>query len=64
MLLEQLVYPSLAQLLDTSDPVAVKLELPRCKAVLDYWDKDLKAIFVSYADRLPLTTSVAVSLVM
>lgn len=49
VLLEQLVYPALAQALDTSDPVAVKLELPRCKAVLDYWDKDLKAIFVSYA---------------
>ena len=29
--------------------MAVKLELPRCKAVLDYWDKDLKAIFASYA---------------
>ena len=48
-LIETLVYPSLEEALSQADPMAATLEMPRCKAVLSHWDKDVRAIFKSYA---------------
>ena len=39
----------LEKALENNDPMAAQLDMPRCKAVLRFWTRDVQAIFTSYA---------------
>ena len=48
-LVEEVIYPMLEKALENNDPMAAQLDMPRCKAVLRFWTRDVQAIFTSYA---------------
>ena len=52
-LMDRVVLPALHDLLNAEDPLVTVLQGRRVRAVLDHYDRDLRAIFNSYAAAEP-----------
>ena len=49
LLLTLLTMAICTQALERGDPMAAVLDMPRSKAVIAFWEKDVRQIFTSYA---------------